>query len=122
MPRPVTVVLADDEDRRLDEESEVAVLERRPVSIAHQEADQPLRDWAAAVPDGFQFAIKMTRNITFGGRIDAVGTFCERVRALGDRLGPVLIRFPDDRPRDDGVLQLLVGSLDPELRYAFDLR
>ena len=38
----MTVVLADDEDRRLDEEAEVAVLERRAVALAHEEADQPL--------------------------------------------------------------------------------
>src|SRR4051812_38917975 len=70
-------------------------------------SEATLRGWAEAVPDGFEFAVKMTRNITFGGRLDAVGTFCERVRALGDRLGPVLIRFPDTRPRDDGTLRLL---------------
>src|SRR6266516_3847401 len=40
MPGSVTVVLADDEERRLDEEAEVAVLERAPVALAHQEPDE----------------------------------------------------------------------------------
>jgi hypothetical protein len=36
----VTVVLADDEQGRLDDESEVAVLERTPVRFPHEEADE----------------------------------------------------------------------------------
>ena len=35
-------VIADDEQRRLDDEAEVAVLERAAVPLAHQEADQAL--------------------------------------------------------------------------------
>jgi uncharacterized protein YecE (DUF72 family) len=42
------------------------------------------------------------------------------VRLLGEKLGPVLVVL--DRPRDDGFLLLLQGSLDPELEYAFDFR
>ena len=41
MAGSVTVVLAHDEERRLDDEAEVAVLERAAVPLAHQEADQP---------------------------------------------------------------------------------
>src|ERR687892_739215 len=75
-----------------------------------------------AKPVGFRFAVKMTMSITHWGRLDEIGTFCERVRSLGDRLGPILVRLPDNRPRDDGFLRLLLGSVDPELRLAFDLR
>jgi hypothetical protein len=45
------------------------------------------------MPDGFRFAVKMPRAITMYGRVDDAG-FCERVRALGDRLGPLLMRPP----------------------------
>jgi hypothetical protein len=41
------------------------------------------------------------------------------VRRLGDRLGPIRISLK--RKRDDGMLELLLGSLDPSLRLAFDL-
>jgi uncharacterized protein YecE (DUF72 family) len=85
-------------------------------------SEEQLRRWVDATPPGFRFGVKMPRAITFGGRIDGVATFCERVRTLGERLGPVLVRLPDDRPRDEGFLQLLAGSLDPGLRYALDLR
>jgi hypothetical protein len=41
------------------------------------------------------------------------------VRRLGDRLGPIRISLK--RKRDEGMLELLLGSLDPSLRLAFDL-
>jgi uncharacterized protein YecE (DUF72 family) len=85
-------------------------------------AEDTFRRWADATPADFRFAVKMTMSITHFGRLDEIGTFCERVRALGDRLGPVLVRLPDGRPRDDGALRLLLDSLDPALDAAFDFR
>jgi uncharacterized protein YecE (DUF72 family) len=64
----------------------------------------------------------MSRQITHFGRVDGIPTFCERVRALGDRLGPILVQLPPSRPRDDGLLRLFLDSLDPELLYAFEFR
>jgi uncharacterized protein YecE (DUF72 family) len=78
--------------------------------------------WAEATPAGFRFAVKMTKSITHWGRLDEVATFCESVRALGDRLGPVLVRLHDTRPRDDGLLRLLLDSIDADLQVALDLR
>jgi uncharacterized protein YecE (DUF72 family) len=78
--------------------------------------------WAATVPDGFRFAVKMPRAITVFGRVDDVPVFCARVRALGDRLGPVLVRPADDRKRDDGFLRALLDGIDDDLSAAFDLR
>lgn len=78
--------------------------------------------WAAATPAGFRFAVKMTMSITHWGRLEEIPTFCESVRALGDRLGPVLVRLHDTRPRDDGFLGLLLDSVDSELQVALDLR
>jgi uncharacterized protein YecE (DUF72 family) len=69
--------------------------------------------WAAAVPDGFRFAVKAPPRA-----LRDVGTFEERVRRLGDRLGAV--RFLVEAPRDDGLLALLLGSTD--LQVALDLR
>jgi uncharacterized protein YecE (DUF72 family) len=76
--------------------------------------------WAEQVPPGFRFAVRMPRLITHASRLGLVGTFCERMRLLGEKLGPVLVVL--DRPRDDGFLTLLQGSLDPELEVAFDFR
>jgi uncharacterized protein YecE (DUF72 family) len=78
--------------------------------------------WAATVPGGFRFAVKMPRAITVFGRVDDVPAFCARVRALGDRLGPLLVRPADDRKRDDGFLRALLEGIDEDLWPAFDLR
>jgi uncharacterized protein YecE (DUF72 family) len=85
-------------------------------------SEEQFRKWAETTPPDFRFAVKMTMSISHFGRLDELGTFCERVAALGDRLGPILVRPPDNRPRDDGWLQLLIGSVEPGLRLAFDLR
>ena len=66
------------------------------------------------MPDGFEFAPKLP-----GERPRVVAEFEGRVRRLGDRLGPIRISLK--RARDEGALELLLGSLDPSLRLAFDL-
>ena len=85
-------------------------------------SEERLRGWAELTPPGFRFAVKMNRRATHFGDLSIVGTFCERVRVLGDRLGPILVQLPPTRPRDDGWLALLLDSLDPELEYAFEFR
>jgi len=74
--------------------------------------------WAEATPDGFRFAVKMNRRVLWDPGLAAA--FCERVRALGDRAGPVRIVLAQQR--DDGWLDRLQRALDPELAYAFELR
>lgn len=54
--------------------------------------------WAAAVPDGFQFSVKVPRALTHEGGLapDAVPLqrFLEESSALGDRRGPLLLQLP----------------------------
>jgi uncharacterized protein YecE (DUF72 family) len=71
--------------------------------------------WAEQTPPGFTFAVKAPPQVLRG-----VTTFEERVGRLGGRMGPVRIVFPGKR--DEGVLALLFGSLDPALRVALDFR
>lgn len=85
-------------------------------------SEEQLRSWAETTPAEFRFAVKMSRRITHFGGLDGIGTFCERVRVLGERLGPVLVQFPPTRERDDGLLRFVLDSLDPELEYAFEFR
>lgn len=77
-------------------------------------ADQ-FRRWADAVPDGFEFSVKLPLT-----RLDRVTTFLERVLFLGDRLGPVRIVYMG--PRDDGTLSFVQGSVPDEVRIAWDFR
>jgi uncharacterized protein YecE (DUF72 family) len=85
-------------------------------------SEDQLRAWAAQTPDGFRFAVKTSRQITHLGRLDGIPTFCERVQALGERLGPILVQLPPSRPRDAGLLRLFLDSLDPAHLYAFEFR
>jgi uncharacterized protein YecE (DUF72 family) len=85
-------------------------------------SEERLLGWADLTPPGFRFAVKMNRRATHFGDLSVVGTFCERVRSLGDRLGPILVQLPPSRPRDDGWLELMRASLDPGLEYAFEFR
>jgi uncharacterized protein YecE (DUF72 family) len=77
-------------------------------------AEDQFSRWAEQVPDGFEFAPKLP-----GHRLRGLDMFAERVRLLGSRLGPVRVSMKN--ARDDGVLALMLGSLDPALRLAFDL-
>jgi len=77
-------------------------------------SEEQFARWAAQAPEGFEFAPKLP-----GGRLRGLDVFGDRLRALGGRLGPVRVSLKT--PRDDGALELLLGSLDPSLRLAFDL-
>jgi uncharacterized protein YecE (DUF72 family) len=76
-------------------------------------SEEQFARWGAQAPDGFTFAPKLPQR-----SLRSLGTYEERVRRLGDRLGPV--RVAVESPRDDGLLALLLGSTD--LRLALDLR
>jgi len=78
-------------------------------------AEEQFERWAAQTPPGFRFAPKLNAH----RRFDAA-TFEERVRRLGDRLGP--IRLVVGSARDEGLLTLALGSFDPGLQLAFDFR
>jgi uncharacterized protein YecE (DUF72 family) len=71
--------------------------------------------WADQTPPGFLFAPKLNAH-----RRSDLGTFAERVGLLGDRLGPVRVVVAS--ARDEGLLTLLLGSLDPSVSLAFDFR
>src|SRR5205823_3984125 len=77
-------------------------------------AEDQFRRWAEQVPDGFEFAPKLP-----GHRLRGLDEFSARAPALGDRLGPVRVSVKS--ARDEGLIELLLGSLDPTLRVAFDL-
>jgi uncharacterized protein YecE (DUF72 family) len=78
-------------------------------------AEGQFERWAEQTRQGFTFAVKMPLT-----RLDRVPTFVERVQALGDRLGP--IRITVQSPRDDGMLEFVLGSLPSELLVAWDFR
>jgi uncharacterized protein YecE (DUF72 family) len=72
--------------------------------------------WAAAVPDGFLFAVKGGRFITHMKKLAGVETalanfFASGVLALGDKLGPVLWQLPERLAFDEERLEGFFGLL-----------
>jgi len=78
---------------------------------------EQLERWAAQTPDGFRFAVTMTRSVAF--RPNEFPAFAEAMGAFGDRLGPVRVKVP--RARDDEYLEALLRGL-VGLRLAVDFR
>jgi uncharacterized protein YecE (DUF72 family) len=87
-----------------------------------QPAAATFEKWAASVPEGFRFSVKAPRTISIFGRVDFAAEFCSRARSLGDRLGPVLVRFDERRERDDDFLGALLSGFDDDLWLALDVR
>ena len=69
---------------------------------------------AAQTPAGFTFAPKLA-----GNRPRLLADFGPRVLALGEKLGPIRVQLIS--VRDEGMIELILGSLDPDLRLVFDL-
>jgi uncharacterized protein YecE (DUF72 family) len=71
--------------------------------------------WAATVPDGFRFAVKMFRGTTHERRLRDVHAllkaFFEQVGALGPALGPVLIQLPPSLKFDPVLANAFLGDL-----------
>jgi uncharacterized protein YecE (DUF72 family) len=78
-------------------------------------SEETFRRWAEQTPPDFRFAVKLPAHFT-----RQLGTFQERLRLLGARLG--IVRVVALQAADPGFVTLLVGSLDPALRIAFDFR
>jgi uncharacterized protein YecE (DUF72 family) len=76
-------------------------------------AEDQFRRWGEETPDGFRFAVKMPHP-------NRLGLFTERVRALGEKLGPV--RIVVQQMRDDAFLERILDALDPAFQWALDFR
>jgi uncharacterized protein YecE (DUF72 family) len=86
-----------------------------------------VRDWAARVPAGFTFALKLPKEISHENRLrDAAGLaplFFDRARELGAKLGPILIQLgPDFMPSERPVLAEFLSQLPRDLQFAVEFR
>jgi len=82
--------------------------------------------WAAAVPDGFLFAVKVTRVVShyrrLRGTAETMATFLQQARALGPKLGPLLVQLPPQFHLDQGVLEAFLAELPPSYRWVLEVR
>ena len=84
-----------------------------------------LAAWSAAVPPGFQFALKLPnriaaelRAVKAAGR--ALGGFIEAAEELGEHLGPILVHLPADFPADRAALGDFLRAAPRGVRLAFE--
>jgi uncharacterized protein YecE (DUF72 family) len=88
-----------------------------------------LQEWKASAPESFIFSLKVPQQITHDRRlVDAEALllrFVDRVRLLGDRLGPLLLQLsPDFQPTTENVatLEAFLPNLPRDLRWAIEFR
>ena len=86
-----------------------------------------VRSWADRTPKGFIFSLKLPQEITHEQRLrDVTGAseiFFERVRELGDKLGPILVQLgPDFQPGELPALVDFIGRVPKDLRIAIEFR
>ena len=89
-------------------------------------ATATLRQWYAATPAGFLFAVKASHYITHmkkpGEPRKTLPPFLDRIRALDDKLGPILFQLPPRWHFNAHRLSEFLHALSREFRYAFEFR
>jgi uncharacterized protein YecE (DUF72 family) len=82
--------------------------------------------WADTAPEGFLFAVKLSRYLSHVLRLrdpeEPVQRFLAHAQPLGDRLGPVLLQLPPDFKADAGRLRATLEAWPPSLRLAVEFR
>jgi uncharacterized protein YecE (DUF72 family) len=85
-----------------------------------------LRQWYADTPAGFIFAVKASRYITHMKKLceprKTLPPFLDRIRALDDKLGPILFQLPPRWHFNARRLADFLRTLSREFRYAFEFR
>lgn len=89
-------------------------------------SQRTITSWRDRTPGNFLFALKGSRLISHRLRMrdceEALATFHERVKGLGDRLGVVLWQLPPDLPRDVSLLDDFLEMLPADMRVAVEFR
>lgn len=71
--------------------------------------------WAASVPDGFRFSVKVPKAITHERRLkaahDLVERFLSEASGLGPKLGPLLVQLPPSLPFEAGASDTFLHEL-----------
>src|ERR1700730_10068933 len=97
-------------------------------SFSHSLTKEMLKQWIAATPTNFMFAVKATRIITHTKRLrgtqQLAARFISSLRPLAKakKLGPVLFQLPPNFKCDPGLLKEFLGGLPRQMLAAFEFR
>ncbi|MCB9879668.1 MAG: DUF72 domain-containing protein [Planctomycetes bacterium] len=80
--------------------------------------------WAGEVPDGFRFAIKATKRLTWSMKLvdceEVLGHLFRVLEPLGEKLGCVFYQLPKYLRCDVGLLRTFLSQQKPGIRTAFE--
>jgi uncharacterized protein YecE (DUF72 family) len=88
---------------------------------------EAVASWASCVPPGFQFALKLPRQISHElslsrAALRSLGGFLEAVAELGPHLGPLLVQLPPTFSLDTRALGEFLRGVPRGPRLAFEFR
>lgn len=82
--------------------------------------------WRERTPEGFRFAVKMSRFLTHIKKLndpeEPVGRFLERAAGLGAKLGPVLLQLPPSLQASPERLDAVLALFPKTVRVAVEFR
>ncbi len=89
-------------------------------------SETTLAGWRDRTDPGFSFALKANQRIThrlgLADADEAVSSFLERAKTLGDRLGPILFQCPPSLRFDRSLIESFLAYLPPTHRWAMEFR
>ncbi len=88
--------------------------------------EKTLIAWRENAPEGFIFAVKASRYITHLKKLtepdQSVKTLFDRIKLLGNKLGPVLFQLPPHFQFNAARLETFLQALPRDYRYALEFR
>lgn len=88
--------------------------------------EETLREWMDTVPSEFIFSVKASRFITHMKKLKDAGkplnSFLDKVKTIGDKLGPVLFQLPPRWSVNTDRLGSFLQLLPKKYAYAFEFR
>ena len=89
-------------------------------------SEKTLTNWAENTPAKFRFALKAPQEMTHFRKLrdctEVLNRFCDALKTLGEKLGPVLFQLPPFLKNDTVLLKDFLATLPVELRSAFEFR
>lgn len=85
-----------------------------------------LENWAAQVPEDFHFVLKASKKIThtkpLNEKADETEYLFKTVRALADKLGPILMQLPPYLRKNTELLRDFLTLIPDDIRCTFEFR
>ncbi len=89
-------------------------------------SEKTLANWSANTPLKFRFGLKAPQEITHFRQLrdctEVLNRFCDVLKTLGEKLGPVLFQLPPSLKNDNALLKDFLATIPAGLHSAFEFR